>query len=154
VRLPAAVAPSHSDATSPVTVDEGPELAPPAGVTRILVVDDNVDAAELLAEGLGVTGHVTRVAYDGPSALDAMTTFRPDVALLDIGLPVMDGYELAQRLKSQPGLHALRLIAITGYGQDADQRRCEAAGFDEHMVKPIQLNEVTAVIERLLADRG
>ena len=90
---------------------------------RVLIVDDNEDAATLLAEGLETIGYETRVAYEGPTALRIAEQFAPDVGLLDIGLPVMDGYELARRLRELPGLSQVRLIAVTGYGQDEDRRR-------------------------------
>jgi CheY-like chemotaxis protein len=109
---------------------------------RILVVDDNVDAAELLADSLGTLGHLTEVAFDGPSALDAADRFVPDVVLLDLGLPVMDGFEVAQRLKAVA--YAPALVAITGYGQDVDQQRTRSAGFDAHLVKPIDLDRLEA----------
>ena len=104
---------------------------------RVLVVDDNVDAAELISEMLRVSGHDVVYAHDGPSALRVVETFKPDVALLDIGLPVMDGYELARRLRAMLG--TVRLVALTGYGQQADRNRAFEAGFDFHMVKPVDL---------------
>jgi PAS domain S-box-containing protein len=116
---------------------------------RILIVDDNSDAAELLAEALAAMGHQTRVAYDGPSGLDAAAGFAPDIAFLDIGLPAMDGYELARRMREQLAFPDLRLVALTGYGQDADRKRSADAGFDVHMVKPINLAAVASTIKRL-----
>jgi CheY-like chemotaxis protein len=115
-----------------------------------LVVDDNPDAADLLAESLRMLGYTLCVAPDGPSALRIAEGFAPDVALLDIGLPVMDGYELARRLREQAPGASVRLVAITGYGQDADRRRSEEAGFDAHLVKPVQIERVTALLEGLL----
>jgi PAS domain S-box-containing protein len=113
---------------------------------RVLVVDDNEDAAETLRSALERMGHVVEIAYDGPSALLAAERFGPEVALLDIGLPVMDGYELAARLRAAaPG--PLRLVAVTGYGQDADQERALAAGFARHVVKPVDLGRITALVE-------
>ncbi|WP_438041736.1 ATP-binding protein [Sorangium sp. So ce128] len=114
---------------------------------RILLVDDNLDAVELLAESLGAMGYTTRIASDGPSALRIAEEFAPDVALLDIGLPVMDGYELARRLREQPAGERVRLIALTGYGQEADFRRSEGAGFETHLVKPIQIDRLTSLLE-------
>jgi PAS domain S-box-containing protein len=116
----------------------------PGKSLRVLVVDDNADAADLLAEALGASGHVTSVAQDGPTALHVACTFRPDIALLDIGLPVMDGYELAGRLRSQFG--AVRLIAVTGYGQTPDRERARAAGFDVHLIKPVDLDALLAAV--------
>jgi signal transduction histidine kinase/ActR/RegA family two-component response regulator len=117
---------------------------------RILVVDDNEDAAELLAFTLQASGYATRVAQDGLDALGIADEFQPDLAVLDIGLPVMDGYELAKRLKSNPALEGLSLIALTGYGQQEDVRRALAAGFDEHLVKPVDLDRLHATVQRLL----
>jgi len=115
--------------------------------TRILVVDDNVDAAELLSDALTGLGYDTRTAYDGPSALEVAAAFNPDVALLDIGLPAMDGYELARRLRERPSAaKPLRLIALTGYGRDSDRARTREAGFDAHMVKPIDLSALDGEI--------
>jgi signal transduction histidine kinase/CheY-like chemotaxis protein len=124
-------------------------------LTRILRahwhVDDNEDAAVMLQHALGSLGYQVEVALDGPSALDACKTFSPDVALLDIGLPVMDGYELAQRLREllvgSGRVPSLRLLAVTGYGQETDRARSVAAGFDEHLVKPIDLARLARSIE-------
>jgi CheY-like chemotaxis protein len=116
---------------------------------RLLVVDDNADAAELLSEALELLGYETHRASDGPSALTVAEKVRPRVALLDIGLPVMDGYELAGRLRALDGLTDLKLVAVTGYGQAADRARSEAAGFDAHLVKPISLEAVRKTIEAL-----
>lgn len=113
---------------------------------RLLVVDDNEDAAQALAEALRLLGYDTRVAFDGPTALQVAQQFIPGVVVLDIGLPVMDGYELASRLRALPELHAVRLIAVTGYGQDEDRRRSAAAGIDLHLVKPIGLKELRAAL--------
>ena len=115
---------------------------------RILVVDDNEDAAVILMQALEQLGYQVKVAHDGPSALDVFKTFRADVALLDIGLPVMDGYELAQRLSESRDGRPLRLVAITGYGQEEDLRRSRAAGFDHHLVKPVD----GARLRKLLVD--
>jgi len=114
---------------------------------RILVVDDNEDAADTLAEFLTEVGHEVRTTQDGPSALDVARTFKPEICLLDIGLPVMDGYELARRLRELEGLPPdLRLVAITGYGQDADRRRSAEARFDRHLVKPIDLDVLLSAL--------
>lgn len=115
---------------------------------RVLVVDDNADAAQSLAMLLGLQGHETRVALSGREALAAVEAFRPDVALLDLGLPVLDGYQLAARLRAQPQLRGLRLVALTGYGRSEDRQRTRAAGFDDHLVKPVDL----AALTRTLSD--
>ena len=96
---------------------------------------------------LGAKGYQTRVAYDGPTALRVAETFSPDVAFLDIGLPVMDGYELACRLRGMPGLTSIRLIAVTGYGQESDRQKSRQAGFDHHLVKPVDLTDVETVLD-------
>jgi CheY-like chemotaxis protein len=115
---------------------------------RILLVDDNEDAALILKQALEQLGYQVQVAHDGPSALDASVDFRPDVALLDIGLPVMDGYELAQKLRaSRHSAPHLRLVAITGYGQDKDRARSRQAGFELHLVKPLDLGLIEKAIE-------
>jgi CheY-like chemotaxis protein len=118
----------------------------------VLIVDDNVDAASVLADALRHVGYSTAVAHDGPTGLEAARSFQPSVVLLDIGLPVMDGYELASRLRSEADSAALALVAITGYGQSADKARATLAGFDEHLVKPVELDMVLEVLGRL--DRG
>jgi CheY-like chemotaxis protein len=113
---------------------------------RVLVVDDNRDTAESLGELLSALGHEVRVAYDGAGALEvAASGFGPEVALLDLGLPGMDGYQLAGALRER--VPAVRLIAITGYGQDQDRARASAAGFDRHLVKPVDLDALVRMIE-------
>ena len=109
----------------------------PPRAFRVLVVDDNRDAADSLALLLQLWGHLPVVAYDGPSALEAARASPPDLVLLDIGLPGMNGFELASRLRGQPGGDDLLLVAITGYGQASDVRRAREVGFDHHFVKPI-----------------
>jgi signal transduction histidine kinase len=147
VRLPLLDAP----APRPVLAGTGgPDAAldavAPRAARRILVVDDNADAATALAEALAHVGHVVSVAHDGPSALALAGELNPEVALLDIGLPLMDGYELATRLREQHG-DRLLLVAITGYGQRSDRERAYAAGFNHHHVKPIALQDLLAVVE-------
>ena len=151
VRLPSAGAeggPGHG-------VELKPRLLPTTepDAVRLLVVDDNVDAAELLVESLRTMGHRVQVAFDGPAALRIAADFAPEVALLDIGLPVMDGYELARHLRQLPGLEAVHLIAVTGYGQQSDRQRSLDAGFHEHLVKPLRLEALEAAIARLRAGR-
>jgi PAS domain S-box-containing protein len=123
-------------------LDATPEPGPPApGRTRtcrVLIVDDNQDAANSLAHLLRIQGQEVQVAFDGPSALTVASDFQPAMALLDLGMPGMDGYELAQRLRQQPGLERLRLIALTGWGQEEDRRRSREVGFDLHRVKPVE----------------
>ena len=113
---------------------------------RVLVVDDNEDSAEMLAEALKAKGYLTGIAHDAPAALRVAEALTPDIAFLDIGLPVMDGYELAGRLRGLPGLAGIRLIALTGYGQESDRQRTRAAGFDHHLVKPVDFDVLEAVV--------
>jgi signal transduction histidine kinase len=144
VRLPAAE-PSSRDARTPM-----PQSAPARAERRmkVLVVDDNTDAAAMLLEVLSASGYAVQTAHDGPSALALATRFSPDVAVLDIGLPVMDGYELGGRLKTLPGLEDLRLIALTGYGQESDRTRSTQSGFSAHLVKPVDLTALRRLLER------
>jgi signal transduction histidine kinase/ActR/RegA family two-component response regulator len=123
---------------------------PPATGLRVLVVDDNEDAATMLAEALADGGHHTATALDGPAALETAAQFKPDVALLDIGLPVMDGFELARQFRSHPGLESTRLVAVTGYGQKHDRRRSAAAGFDAHLIKPVDIAQVSDLVHKLV----
>lgn len=125
-------------------VDRGRRRA--GSALRVLVVDDNVDAAELLRDALAMLGHDAAVALDGGAALAQAASFRPDVVLLDLGLPDMDGFEVARRLR-EDGATA-RLVALTGYGQLDDRERTRAAGFDLHLVKPVDL----AGLEAAFAD--
>jgi CheY-like chemotaxis protein len=151
VRLP--LAPDAPPAAPPAA-DAPPATAaaPAARSARVLVVDDSVDGAESLALLLRLAGYDVRVAHDGPTALRASAAARPEVVVLDIGLPNgMDGYEVARRLRAQPGGDHMTLIALTGYGQDDDRRRSGAAGFAAHLVKPVDPPELEAVIARLLA---
>lgn len=114
---------------------------------RLLVVEDNHDVAQMLSEVLQIYGYATCIAYDGISALELAKSFRPDVALVDIGLPAMDGYQLARRLRQMPELRTMRLFAVTGYGQLADRMRSLQAGFDRHLVKPVNLEELRRLID-------
>ena len=120
---------------------------------RVLVVDDNEDAATLLAEALGALGYEVRVAHDGPSALRVAAEHRPQVGLLDLGLPVMDGYELAARVRGEDWGREVRLVALTGYGRDKDRALSLEIGFDEHVVKPINLSTLQRLLAELTAPR-
>ena len=113
---------------------------------RILIVDDHEDSAEMLSMLLSGKGHATRTALDGAAALDVAATFLPHVGLLDLNLPGMSGYELAERLRTLPGLAHIRLVAVTGHGSDAHRARARAAGFDEHLLKPVDLDVVDGVL--------
>jgi signal transduction histidine kinase/CheY-like chemotaxis protein len=119
---------------------------------RVLVVDDNQDAADTLGEILRLMGAQTRVAGDGASALALAPVFAPDVVFLDIGLPGMDGYETARRLRTIPGL-SVRIVALTGYGSADDRERSRMAGFDAHLVKPVSPEEIENVLQAVLNQR-
>ena len=143
VRLPLLAAPSPGDATV-----QDVESSSPASSRRVLVVDDNSDSAESLAILVEIWGHEVWTAHDGPAALALAAEYRPDVVLLDIGLPGMNGYEVAKRLRELPGLERAILVAVTGYGQHSDRERTREAGFDHHLVKPVKpahLQELLAV---------
>src|SRR4051794_15286137 len=114
---------------------------------RVLVVDDLLDSTESLAMLLRLWGHEAQTADDGLSALAVAADFHPDVALVDVGMPGMDGYEFARRVRGMPGLERVLLVALTGYGQDEDRRRALEAGFDVHLIKPADLDH----LEKLLA---
>jgi PAS domain S-box-containing protein len=121
----------------------------PAPSRRILIVDDNVDAADSLAMLLGLSGHQVRTAYGGPAALEAVGGYRPEVVLLDIGLPGMDGYEVARQLRRGSAGSGVTLVALTGYGQEDDRRKTHDAGFDHHLVKPVDPDELTRLLDRI-----
>ena len=144
VRLPALR--SREQVRSPV-VPALPSAFDRRAPVRVLVVDDNEDAAMLLSDLLGMKGHEVVVAHDGAAALAACGSFRPDVALLDIGLPGMDGYELAQHLRERYGPSSVRLIAVTGYAEHADRMRSKAAGFDDHFAKPVDIDRLCRAVE-------
>jgi signal transduction histidine kinase len=119
-----------------------------ASPRRVLIVDDNHDAAELMGEALELAGHTVQIAHDGARGLELAAEFEPDCVLLDIGLPTIDGYEVARRLRDHDGDRHRTLIAITGYGQDHDVRRALDAGFDRHLVKPVSLAVAMEIVER------
>lgn len=118
---------------------------------RVLVVDDHHDAGDSLATLLRLLGHQVRVAYDGASALEAARIFRPQIALLDIGMPGMDGIELGRKLRSQPEFETMLMIALTGYGRDEDRRRSTEAGFNAHLVKPVDVPALNTLIAQYAA---
>jgi signal transduction histidine kinase len=143
LRLPAGV-----DAAVPAGIAAAPAGPSPTGGRSVLIVDDNEDAAAMLTAFLQLSGHRVRSASDGVAALRLLEEAPADVALLDIGLPGMDGYELAARIRGDRRLAGVRLVAVTGYGQASDRQKAEAAGFDAHLVKPVD----PTVLERVLAD--
>jgi len=110
---------------------------------RVLIADDNVDAADSLAAVLELDGHVTRAVYSAQEALEQAVAFTPDIILLDIGLPEMDGYEVARRIRATQRLDQVKLVALTGYGQVEDLRRAQEAGFDDHLVKPVDFETLS-----------
>jgi CheY-like chemotaxis protein len=135
----------------PLSSNRGAATAPKAASTirsglRVLVVEDNVDTARtlsLLLRGLGCT---TQEVHDGPPVIDTAKTFQPDVILLDIGLPGLDGYQIARLIRQTPELSHVRLIAVTGYGQRQDRERSRDAGFDDHLVKPVQFDSLVETL--------
>ncbi|HET9391502.1 MAG TPA: response regulator [Steroidobacteraceae bacterium] len=127
---------------------------PPARRRRILVADDNSDALESLATLLELGGHEVYSAANGALALESAERHLPEVALLDIGMPKLDGYEVARRIRAQPWGRRITLVALTGWGQDSDRRRSGEAGFDSHLVKPLDLDKLTALLHRLPVGEG
>jgi CheY-like chemotaxis protein len=125
----------------------GTSHEPKAQGRRILVVDDNRDTANMLAKLLRLHGNDVRTVHDGPAALDAVRAGPLDVVILDIGLPGMDGYEVARQMRRQTGGDQLLLVALTGWGEEEDRRRSKEAGFDHHLVKPVAID----VLKKLLA---
>lgn len=144
VRLPVIPPP---DEQQPPPVTQAPEKA---RALRVLVVDDSVDTTESLARLLRAAGHVVRTAYDGLTALDTAADFRPEVTLLDIGLPGLDGYGVAERLRQHSMLQHTVIVAMTGYGQEADRRRSHEAGFNHHLVKPASFGDVQQILASVM----
>jgi signal transduction histidine kinase len=142
VRLPAAAPPA---APEPAAA-RGEEAAAAARPRRVLVVDDNVDACDSLAVLLRLDGHEVGTAYDGPGALAAAERFKPEVLLLDLGLPGLDGYEVARTLRAEPGHDGMRIVAISGYGQPEDRERSRAAGIEEHLLKPVEPQRIRELV--------
>jgi CheY-like chemotaxis protein len=143
VRLPLA-----DDVPSAAAATETDAPAVAAVGRRVLVADDNKDAADALAMLLELAGHEVRVAHSGRAALSLAQTFRPDVAVLDIGMPELSGYEVAKELRREPWGSRMCLVALTGWGQDDDRQRAKDAGFDRHMTKPVD----TDALEKLLSE--
>jgi CheY-like chemotaxis protein len=122
--------------------------SPEGSPLQVLVIEDNPDAAETLADLLALFGHEATIALSGPEGVEMARSFRPDVVLCDIGLPGMDGYAVARSLRIEPATRTARLIALTGYGRESDRQRTQEAGFDLHLVKPVEPLE----LKRLLDD--
>lgn len=148
VRLPLAAAAEPPGTDAPVRAVQ-PELA----VRRVLVVDDNHDAADSLAVLLQLLGAEAEVVYDGAAALHALERYRPAAILLDIGMPGIDGYEVAQRIRRDPRHAQVMLVAMTGWGQDGDRQRARDAGFDHHMTKPVELDALRGLLGRTARSR-
>jgi PAS domain S-box-containing protein len=151
VRLPLAPEPvNRSEAAPPV-----PTQPPPGGSSglRILVVDDNRDSAESLGMLLKLLGHEVRMAHNGPAALESARTFQPAIMLLDIEMPGMNGYEVARRAREEPSGKDMLLVAMTGYAGEQDRRHCDEAGFDRHMVKPVDLSQLQHMLASLVGRR-
>jgi PAS domain S-box-containing protein len=134
-----------------VAAGEGPAAAPRR---RILIVDDNHDSAMSLGMMLDLMGNETRTAHDGLAAVEAAGEFRPDVILLDIGLPKLNGYDACRRIREQPWGRGIVIVALTGWGQEEDRRRSADAGFDHHMVKPVEVDALTKLLAELRVARG
>jgi len=133
VRLPIAVEDAVQQSAA-----ESSGLPTTGSAMRILIVDDNRDGADSLSKMLQLMGNDTRTAYDGQEAVDAAGNFRPDVVLLDIGMPQLNGYDACRRIRGQPWAENIVICAMTGWGQEEDRRRSHDAGFDHHMVKPVE----------------
>jgi PAS domain S-box-containing protein len=149
VRLPAV-----SSAPPPSALSFAETARPRGNGCRVLVVDDNVDSATSLALLLRRSGHDVRMAHDGPTAVQAALDDQPDVMLLDIGLPGFSGYEVAKRLRMQPGFQSLLLVAMTGYGQESDRQQSREAGFDHHLVKPANFAQVQKIVAEVVERSG
>jgi CheY-like chemotaxis protein len=149
LRLPAVAAPVREAAVAPEISegDENPAL-------RIVVIDDNRDAADMLAMMLGLDGHQTRVEYDPVAGLDTLRDFAADVVFCDIGLPQMDGYEVARRIKADTAHSQPILVALTGWGSQEDKNRAKAAGFNFHVTKPVAPEAVRALLHEVVAGPG
>jgi CheY-like chemotaxis protein len=121
---------------------------------RVLIADDNRDGAESLGDLLGMLGCEIALAFDGAEAVQVAGEFLPDVALLDIGMPMLDGYQAAQQIRGTSAGRRMRLVALTGWGDDDDRRRTQAAGFDEHLVKPATLDALRAILAAATAAKA
>jgi signal transduction histidine kinase/ActR/RegA family two-component response regulator len=152
VRLPALTESSRDGDERPRN-DDTPAVATQIH-RRILVVDDNLDAAKSLAMLLQLQGHEVAVAHDGPTALKTADAFRPEVVFLDIGLPRMDGYQVVNQMRDQPWATRVLIIALTGYGQDEDRQRSAAAGFNAHLVKPVDHRALGQLLARAMHVAG
>jgi CheY-like chemotaxis protein len=140
----------------PIGLEQRPVPVPPAKAEesaasafracRILIVDDNKDAADSMALAVQLAGYTVRAAYDGPEGLELAFVFAPDLVLLDLGMPGLNGFEIAQRIRRETWGQSLTLIALTGWGQEQDRRRTKDAGFDAHLTKPVSPSELLRVL--------
>ena len=137
--LPVTVAP-------PSTLPETPAAAAVPAQRRILVADDNPDIADTIAELLELDGHQVRIAYDGQQALEAFHSYGPDIVISDIGMPGLTGYQLARAIRQTAAGRAVKLIAMTGWGQPQDQAEALAAGFDHHLTKPADMKTLYGLV--------
>lgn len=126
-----------------------PPVDPRAVRRRVLIVDDNLDAAESIAILMKLEGHEVRMAFDGIEAVKAAETFQPHIVFLDLALPKLSGSEAARRIRQQPWGKDMILVALTGWGLDVDRRQSRDLGFDDHLVKPAKLEDLTNIIDRL-----
>ncbi|EHP41027.1 signal transduction histidine kinase [Cupriavidus basilensis OR16] len=127
----------------------GKRASPMGAPRKVMIVDDNIDALEAMAVTLEAMGHMVVTAIDGPVAIVRAVESQPDVILLDLGMPAMDGFEIARRLRAIPELQHVHLVAVTGYGQPADRKRTAEAGFDRHLVKPVDLEALLRILDEL-----
>jgi CheY-like chemotaxis protein len=132
----------HHDSADDTQADRPP-------VRRILVIEDNEDAADTLRDVLELSDHKVEVAYNGPDGLRKARAFGPDVVFCDVGMPGMDGYEVARTLRADPALRSTHLVALTGYTQPEDVERATKVGFDDHIAKPPSINQITALLDAL-----
>jgi two-component system CheB/CheR fusion protein len=130
----------------PEEAPQAPQQPDTSPSRRVLVVDDSISTAQSMAALLQLKGHDGRVAFDGPKALETAAAFHPEVVLLDIDMPGMNGYQVAKQLRQMPGLEQTLLVAITGYGQEEDRRRSREAGFQLHLVKPVRLSAILELL--------
>jgi CheY-like chemotaxis protein len=149
VRLPLARTAAGVDGA----VTAGAVANAPVASCRVLVADDLRDSADSLALLIELMGHAVEIAYDGEAALQAAEQFRPDIVLLDLGMPKLDGFEVSRRIRALPWGASVRLVAQSGWGQDEDRRRSAEAGFDHHLVKPIDPAALEALMQALAAAR-
>jgi PAS domain S-box-containing protein len=148
VKLPAM---QHAPMAAPAAPGTQALAAPTGNPHRVLVVDDNEDAAQTLAKSLAIMGHEVRAVYNGAECLRLSETFHPEIVFLDIGMPRLNGYDTARRLRGEPWARNTMLVAITGWGQDEDRRRAREAGFDHHLVKPIDFAALARIMDAYAA---